>query len=679
MTRKKNRLFLALCCLFLHATGDAQDKKQDKLPVRFGKITREDFNIPLTGPDSSAGAVVIADYGTSAFEGNPRGWFTLEFKHSRRIKILRRSGFEAATVTIPLYLAGNETEKIEGLRASTYNLENGKVIETKLDDKSIFTDKISKNWINKKFTFPALKEGAIVEFTYTQTSPFLFQLQPWEFQGEYPCLWSEYMVDIPNFFQYATIAQGFLPFSINTSDSRQVTFHLTDPGGSGRDEHYTFEDNVVTHRWVMKNVPALKEEAFTTSLRNYTAKIEFQLARYNFPGGYTKDIMGNWTGLSLGLLKDEDFGADLDRNNSWLDDSLKTMLRGAKTNLEKAQKIYAFVRDNFICTSHGSLYTSGSLKSTYKNRNGNEADLNLLLTAILHHEKIDADPVILSTRSHGFANPIYPLLNRFNYVVCRTTIDSTRYYLDASEQWLGFGKLPERCYNGYARVINPDLPVAISLSADEMKEQKMTMVFITKDEKGKGLLGHLQITPGFNEACGIRLKVKEKGQQELSKSIQTAYSGEIGCSNFELDSLKEPDLPLAVGYDLQITPDPATNVFYFNPMLSEGYKENPFKAAERVYPVEMGGTMDETYILNMEIPEGYEVDELPKSTKVLYNDDEGFFEYLVVNGSNGIQFRMRLQLKKANFKPEDYNSLREFFGFIVKKESEQIVFKKKKA
>lgn len=679
MTWKKSGFLLALCCTLLHATSPAQDKKQDKLPVKFGKVTPEDFNITLTGPDSTAGAVVIADYGISSFEGNPHGWFTLAFKHSRRIKILRRSGFEAATVTIPLYLAGNETEKVEGLRASTYNLENGKVIETKLDDRSIFTDRISKNWINKKFTFPALKEGAIVELTYTQTSPFLFQLQPWEFQGEYPCLWSEYQVDIPNFFQYATIGQGFLPFSINTSDRRQVTFHMTDPGGSGKDERYSFDDDVVTHRWVMKNVPALKEEPFTTSLGNYTSKIEFQLARYNFPNGYTKDLMGSWIGLSLGLLKDEDFGVDLDRNNSWLDDSLKTMLRDTKTKLEKAQKIYSWVRDNCICTSHSALYTSGSLKSIYKNRNGNEADLNLLLTAMLHHEKIDADPVILSTRSHGFANPVYPLLSRFNYVICRLSIDSASYYLDASEQWLGFGKLPERCYNGYARLISPDKPIAISLSADAMKEQKMTMVFISKDEKGKGLVGHLQATPGFNEACGIRLKVKEKGQQELSKTIQSAYSGEIGFSNLELDSLKQPDMPLAVAYDLQITPDPATDVFYFNPMLSEGYKENPFKAAERIYPVEMGGTMDETYVLNMEIPEGYVVDELPKSAKVLYNDDEGFFEYLVVNGKDGIQFRSRLQLKKANFKPEDYNTLREFFGFIVKKESEQIVFKKKKA
>jgi len=76
-----------------------------------------------------------------------------------------------------------------------------------------------------------------------------------------------------------------------------------------------------------------------------------------------------------------------------------------------------------------------------------------------------------------------------------------------------------------------------------------------------------------------------------------------------------------------------------NPMLDEGYKENPFKAAERRYPVEMPYGFDETYILNMEIPEGYAVDELPKSTKVTFNEDEGFFEYLIAKDDNGIQFR----------------------------------------
>jgi hypothetical protein len=84
----------------------------------------------------------------------------------------------------------------------------------------------------------------------------------------------------------------------------------------------------------------------------------------------------------------------------------------------------------------------------------------------------------------------------------------------------------------------------------------------------------------------------------------------------------------------------------------------------------------ETYLLNMEIPEGYTVEELPKSSRVDYNGDEGLFEYLVVKNPSFIQLRSTIKLNKATFFPEDYQTLRDFFGYIVKKHSEQIVLKK---
>ncbi|HVS95989.1 MAG TPA: DUF3857 domain-containing protein [Puia sp.] len=678
MTTAKKGWLLACICLLSVPGLHAQDK-QDKLPVKFGKVTPDDFKVGAPATDTAAGAVVIADYGVSTFEGSNKGWFDIVFKHSRRIRILKRNAFDAATVTIPLYISGTEQEKIEGLKAVTYNLEDGKVVETKLDDKSIFTDKLSKNHLQKKFTFPALKEGSILEYTYTQYSPFIFNLQPWAFQGGYPCNWSEYQVDIPVFFQYVTLSYGFEPFAINSTDSRSTRFNLTFPGGADRDDHESFDDQVVTHRWVMKNVPALKEEPYTTSLYNYLARIEFQLAAYRFTQfNYYKDFMGDWFKVSEALLADEDFGADLDKNNGWLDDDCKAATQGATKDLEKAQHIFAYVRDKYNCTAHSGLYLSDPLKTVFKNRNGNEADVNLLLTAMLRHEKIAADPVILSTRSNGFASEVYPLIDRFNYVIARVTIDSMQYYLDASEPWLGFGRLPERCYNGYARVLNKQMPSYVSLDANAMSEQKITLVILNNDDKG-GLSGRFQTTPGFNEACAIREQIKTGGQKEYTKKIETAYAGDESASNFEIDSLLRPDDPLQISYDVRVAPDPASDVFYFNPMMGEEYKENPFKAAERKYPVEMPFAMDEIYTLNMEVPKGYEIDELPKQAKVLFNDNEGFFEYLIVKSDEGIQFRSRIKLNKANFKPEDYATLRDFFAYIVKKQSEQIVFKKKKA
>jgi hypothetical protein len=671
MTLRKE-LALALCCLltaplFLHA--------QDK--VRFGKISPADFDVKAPSFDTTADAVVIADIGSSEFVGNNKGWFTLDFRHFKRVKVLNKKGFDAGNVEIPLYSSGNDAEKIDGLKASTYNLENGKIVETKLDDKSVFTDKVSKHWIEKKFTFPALKEGSIIEYSYIQHSDFLFNLQPWVFQGGYPCLYSEYQVNMPNFFQYVTLTQGFLPFDVKTDYPRNVNFRLSIPGGADRDEAVNFDDQVVERKWAMKNIPSLKEERYTTTINNYISKIEFQLARYAFPNSMTKDMMGNWLTVSRALMKEEDFGADLHSNNGWLDEEMKNIIKGAASPLDKAKKIYAYVRDNYTCTGHGSLYAANPVKTVFRNRNGNEAEINLLLVTMLNHEHLKADPVILSTRSHGFTSEIYPLLSRFNYVIGRLIIDSTVWYLDASEPWIGFGHLPGRCYNGHARVINDEMPSPVYFDADAIMEKKVTTVFISNT--GKGVMdARVQSVPGYFESCNIREKIHEKSEKDFFKTIQTAYQGETEMSNTSIDSLKLTDQPVGVNYDVLLKNDTNEEVIYFNPMLEEGYKENPFKAADRRYPVEMPYGFDETYILNMEIPEGYVVDELPKPTKVTFNEDEGFFEYLIAGDDNGIQFRSRIVLKKANFKPEDYATLRDFFAFIVKKQGEQIVFKKKK-
>lgn len=184
---------------------------QDKPDIKFNHVVPEDFSITKLKVDTSYGAVIIADIGSSSFEGNTKGWFSLIYKHQRRIKIINKKGFDLASVEIPLYISSksNAEEKLDALKASTYNLENGTVVETKLGKDAIFKDKQDKSHVVKKFTMPAIKEGSIIEYSYTINSDFLFNLQPWIFQGSYPRVWSEYELDLPNFFEYVFLAQGY--------------------------------------------------------------------------------------------------------------------------------------------------------------------------------------------------------------------------------------------------------------------------------------------------------------------------------------------------------------------------------------------------------------------------------------------------------------------------------------
>ena len=649
------KLAPVLFFLFLLKAACAQKEENKFLPV-----SPDDFKIMPDGVDSEAGAIILADVGSASF-GSGGSYYMLNsagltFERTCRIRIIKREGMAAATVRIP-FSPDNRGEYVTKIKASTFNLENGKIVETQLDDRSIFTDEVSKGYSQKKFTLPAVKEGSIIQFSYRHvlTSALLFY--PWIFQHEYPCLWSEYRATIPDALVYATISYGYQPFYLNTTEP--VANH-----------------KITDHRWVMKDIPALRAEAYTTSILNYLARLEFQLTRVIIPGNSGGDILGTWATTSKKLMESPDFGNDLDKNNGWLDDDCKKITAGAPTDLDRAQLIFAWVRDHFTCSAHNRVAVETSLKTVFKNRSGNEAEINLLLAAMLRHVNIAADPVILSTRKNGFINSVYPLVTRFNYVVIHIGNDEAKYYLDASEPWLPFGKLPERCYNGYARVVSNTDPSAVVFDPDSVRETKVTMVILNKDKDG--LSGHLQTTPGFNEACTARESIRKDGQDEFIKTIRSGCPENITADGFELDSVGKPEEPLEIAYDLHVSLQNQPDVLYFSPLLGQTLKENPFKATNRQYPVEMPSTRDEVYTLSMEIPDGYIVDELPKSEKFLFNEGKGVYEYVLVRNGDNIQLRSRIRLDQADFEPTDYDKLREFYAYIVKKQNETIVFKKKK-
>ena len=665
------KFFLLTSWLFILINTSAQDKSN----VKYGKISPQDFDNKVYSIDSNASAVVIADIGSTEIVGNSKGWFSLEFKHYRRVHILNKNGYEAGKVEIELFTNGEEEEELESLKAITYNLENGKVVESKLEKNNVFKDRVNKYQEVKKFTFPNVKEGSIIEYEYKVHSDFLFNLQPWEFQGEYPVLWSEYNLSRPEFLGYVILSQGQKNYFVQDQNQRRETYKILDTRGTSASETYSLDANVTDYRWVMKNVPSIKEESFTSSIMNYIARINFQFSDYRYPLT-PKSVIDTWPHLCSDLLKDEDFGAALNKNNGWLGDFVKPLLAGANDNMEKAKKIYAYVRDNITCTSHSSKYLSQPLKNILKVRNGSVADVNLLLIAMLNYAGISSDPIILSTRDHGLINPVYPDLEKFNYVICLLHINGKDFYLDASWPRLGFGRLTPICYNGHARIVNEE-GTATDLSPDSLVEKKATSILLTEDDKGN-IIGSMQQMPGYYESHSIREEIKEKGQEDFFKSIKKAYGEDVSeLSNTKVDSLDNLEQNINIAYNFKMNVEKG-NLIYLNPMLGEGYKQNPFKSAERLYPVEMPYTMDETYIFSMIIPDGYDVDEMPKPTVIKFNEEgDAYFEYRISRSGETISLRSRIVFKRTFFLPEEYEVLREFFNLIVKKQNEQIVLKKK--
>jgi hypothetical protein len=670
----KHYCLFFFACLTMCISSSGADKYK---PRKFGDVTANDFDKKIYSLDSSAAAIYLFDIGSSEFDGNNKGFFSVVYKKHARIRLLKKTSFEdLATIIIPLYQSYDFKQEIADLQAATYNLENGKVVVTRLDKTSLFLEKETKNIVSKKFTFPNITEGSIIEFTYKVTSPSFTHINEWYFQGRYPKLWSQYDVTIPSIFDFVFLKQGYQPYRIDTAKVSFGNYTVLQPGSTSyeRTGTFTWSGNTINSTWAMEEIPAIRNEGYTTTLANHVAKIEFQFASLKMPDQPVKHYMRGWTDAAADLMKSESFGLNLTESNGWLNDDCKKLVAGVSSNKERAKKIFEYVRDNFECTDHSDRHLSLPLKKIYQNKKGNVTDINLLLTAMLLHEGLDARPVLLSTRDNGRAIVDYPLLDKYNYVICRVLIDSVAYVMDASDKRIGFNKLPSSCYNGYGREIGP-LPLLVNLSADSVMEQKTTSFFLINSDNG--ITGAFSSQLGYEESHQLRARLAGSSKESFFTNLKKGYSYDIEMSDMLLENLDNADESVTVKYEMKFKMD--EDIIYFNPLFGEAYKENPFKSAKRIYPVEMPSAQDEVIVLNMEVPKGYEIEELPKSAKVKLNDTEGLFEYMIGASDNYIQLRCRIRINKANFTSEDYQTLREFYTFIVNKQQEQIVFKKKKS
>ncbi len=646
---------------------------QKAAKIKFGEITTADFEPKVYEIDSSAQAVVLYDAGSASYEPNDVGWFNIEYKYHKRVRILNKNAFDLATIQIPLYKGEKTEDAISKIEAATYTLENGIVNKVKLDKQSLFKDKATKNFIIEKFTFPNLKEGCIIEYTYTINSPRWSDIRSWYFQDKYPVLQSKYEVTIPTLFNYVFLPTGYINLDPTSSKADHKNYTIFDRGeGFERSQSFFYNATIIHSEWVIPNLPAIKKEKFVTTIENHISKIEFQLKSLDYPDRPSKPYMTTWPELVKELSKDEQFGAAFTERNKWIEDDVEKLLV-KDSALATTKKIYNYVKDNFVATTYNGIYLSENLKKSFQDKKGKACEINLVMIAMLKKANIEVDPVLLSTRENGLAFEMYPLIDKFNYVIARVKIDDKIYLLDASQKRLGFNHLPDYCYNGYGRIIS-NLPYVVPLFTDSLKETKLTNFFISNSEDGKKIEGSFSSTYGQFESFDFREEMNTTTKEEFFKKIKTSFTYDVSISDPTIDSLDLLEKQIVVKYNFatEFTED----LVYFNPLFAEGYKTNPFTAATRNYPVEMPYPTNETIVLYMEIPKGYKVDEIPKSVRVKYNDGDGMFEYIIQADEIAVQLRCTINLNRANFDPEEYQSLRDFYTQIVKKQSEQIVFKK---
>lgn len=672
----KNLFMLAFLLMVSHL-NIAQD-------FRFGKVSKEEL-METSHPDfPEANASVLYKRQNIRFVFRQGEGFVQENEVFERIKIYNKEGFDLATHLIRMYSNSEGStandKHIYGLKGVTYTLVDGKIEEDKLRKDGIFEERTNKFWKTTKFTMPNIKEGCIVEYEYTVQSPNI-GIDDIPFQKTIPINKIDFEVATPEYFEYKALLNPQAAYTPKlTTISRNKSFDYTSKSRS--DDYGVQKTNYSTskvdyHENVIKanlsNVPPLKDEEYVDNLFNYQAKLIMELNMIKYPNEPVRPLSTTWEKVTKIIYDDPDFGSQLNKKG-YYDTDVDALLSGISDPMQKAEMIFNHVKSKVKWNDYHGYTVDNGVSKAYKDGVGNSADINLMLVSMLRYAGLDANPILVSTKNNGI--PLLPTRSGFNYVICGVSLDNSMVLLDATQKFTAPNILPLKSLNWMGRLIRKDESSEwITLTPTQSSRETVSLNFkLNTDLSAAGKVRN-QFTN--YQAFVKRERNDNFSNDQLVENLERD-KGELEVSNFEMLNFKDSSQPLLQSYEfnLQNAIEEIGEKLYVSPLLFLSPKENPFKEDKREYPIDFVYPISDKYVVNIMLPEGYVVDNLPQNTKLEFNGSEGGFTYLIQENGSMLQLSISVDINKALILSDHYEQFKKFYKLMIEKQSEKIVLKK---
>lgn len=650
--------YLFTCLLFqvfvMHAQSLSLLKNEDALK---NELSKSKYDI-----DSNATAIILYESGSVDFEDA-----AYNYKYEVIAKILSDEAIkDLAEVAIPK----RENTNVLNISAETYNLTNGTIEKSKLASENILKDQIDKNLKVFKFNIPNVKKGSIIHYTYKIRKESSFNLPEWTFQNIYPTLRSRYTLSLPYTISFSKI--------LRSSKSFAEVKNIKELESCDACEYFEkYEATGFYTSWSIKDIPAFQEEPYSSSKNNFLDRIKVIISKFYKSNGDQEKLFNTWDDFSKKyLFGNEEYIGQVFKSNGFLDETVNEIIKNNNTDLDKAHAIFNYVKSNYVYVDNDDI----NIKSVFKNKKGDIFGVNMLLIAMMKHANLNCDPVILTTKANERLSNLYPSPYSIDYLIADFKDKEKSYFLDATGANLPFGILKPECYNGYSRIVNKT-GAGLVLSPDDIKDKTTTIINIEPTKDNAEL--SIKVEEKLGIFKGINLRNASKGDlAEATKSLIESLTGNainINPTSVQLKNFDNTDEQIIVGYEGTLKLDKEDSTIYMSPFFSKFYTKNPFAATQRTLPIEMDYKEDVTYILNFKLPEGYLIDDYPKSINVKLGDEGSMLFSNTFNydqGNRTFSLCSKFQTATTFFPANEYKNIREMFQRVIEEQNKKIVLKK---
>ncbi|WP_187271112.1 DUF3857 domain-containing protein [Neolewinella aurantiaca] len=653
----KNSPFTTLFVCLLLFTGTLFAQKDE---VKFGKIPDADREMMSHPTDSTAEAFVLHDLLSLEFVQNTDGApMTKEYRH-RRLKLFTAASFDRADIEIIYH---RESDRVNTLKGVVHFPDGS---SKKLSRSDFIRERYDEDYDICKFTFPGVREGAIIEYSYVKTDEYIVIPSRYFFQEDIPVRWAEYRAVIPPYFKYVSLSTAAKNYTINSVKTVNGNY------GSQNLKHTGI-------RWVMKDLPAYSIQPYINNFSDYLPQVKLQLQTVHYPGQAPHNIFSDWQKTTEEIDDWIDFGKayrnDINSNKVWKE--VEPLLAGATTDQEKAKVLYDFVAGKISWDGNYRWTADLTPNKVFSNARGSSGEMSILLLALLRQANIEAKPLIVPLRNGGAPLEIYPLLNQFDHLMVLATLDGKDVLLDPNTilRPMGLPRIP--ALNHRAFVADPENPHWIDVSAP--RAVKITQVNMSLDAEGMADVGlEANLKSYYGVTAREKLEEMENDNEfPILDEVIEAYP-ETELVNKEVDKGEDNSGPLNLKLNLKVPIAQAVDDYlYLQPVLFPVLDEGLDDVEQRLFPVDFAYPWQERYIASITIPEGYVVDELPASERIVSEDNTFVVTFASEDKGNGvIGVNFNVSVKQTVYPANEYAGLREMFRRVINCQEATIVLKK---
>jgi hypothetical protein len=614
---------------------------QEVSDAEFGTIPDSLFQMQVSESDSVPYKITNKELDVSFQEAD--GSIIAVLEHHIRMKIFDASAREASIIAIPYYYQ-NDMERITSLQAFTY-LPSGQQVG--VTEQDIRTINVNSRYNVKEFAMPAVEDGAVIEYRYTIERRYIEELPDFYLSHEVPTENARLTITYPKYLRYESYTENFdreLKNDIVYTDTSSVPKVFTIPQPAP----------IVTERWMARDIPAVKEEAYISTLDDYQGKVKFLLSEFGNP---RQQLENNWEVVVARIR---------DKTNPWERITLNSQARAvgdsiAQTMQDASQpeiqnSIYRYINERVNFSGANTPLSDMSDQEVLSGASANQAAINQTLIAMLQGAGIEANPVLISTRRAGKINMDFPSFYQFNGLIVQSQIGDQTHLMDAGFPYSQPGLIPMDSYGNRGLVLKRDSYEWIDINPDRSLFD--IQVDIDADlERDGTLTGTVEAVQGGYPAQIARQK-KADGVSDADLLRQTLFDGypQMEISNVTVSEIDQYGESVNISAQFRIDDYAVsfTDGLRYKPLVVGYQSENPFSGPDRNLPITLNAPEQLDLSFTVDLPSGFSVDGDQDRT-IQFSGAEFIERYN--NEAGKLNYRYQINIDQRNFSADYFPSL----------------------